>query len=165
MAIFGKITVQVLVNGQALPEYEDDDIKDESPNLVLKHIEATSGAPFGIKLSVAEPYNIDCDSLAFYIWLDGSFAESRLLIKDQFSNNNRFWEQTIDGVTKNGCNNAELKPFIFSEITRGMFLQHFLDDYTHMIQLKKLHCKQKLRVQAPSRKLELLPSKYFVVAS
>ena len=121
MAIHGKITVEVIVNDQALQEYEDHDMVNENPNIVEKHVEATSGAAFSIKISVAEPSEIDCDALAFETLLDGKEVETPLLIKARFRKVNKMYKEIISGVRKNGYNTAQLKPFVSREIAHSSF--------------------------------------------
>ena len=125
MAILGKITVQILVNGQALQEYADHELIEENSNVAEKHVEATTGAPFAIKLSVADPSQIDSDALSFIIHLDGKLIQSTLLRKAKFSEQFMLWEQIVHGVTTNGPSTAKMKPFLFSEITCCKSLTRF----------------------------------------
>lgn len=162
MAILGKITVEVLVDGKALQEYEDDDMENENPKSVVKYIEATSGAAFAIQVSVSEPYKIDSDSLTFQIFLDGNHSQTPLMIKAKHGRKDRSWKRTIAGVTRNGRNDAELKPFMFSDITRGIFMEHSNDAFTYKVQLIQPQCGPGLRAQAPSKIWELSSSRYTV---
>ena len=119
MAILGDIEVKVLVNDQSTQEYEDDENETRDPNLVIQYIEAISSAAFAIKISVPSHYEFTSDAISFDIMLDGRRATDRLLAKVKHSKDGP-WEQTVAGVTKNGLHGGNLKPFLFSEVARGM---------------------------------------------
>ena len=121
MAIIGKMEVEVLVGGAALHEYEDNEMDNEDPNLVVRYIEANSGAPFSIKNYVPGSYELTSDAVSFHIVLDGKWTTGRLLRKVNSSKEGS-WETIVAGINKNGFHNGSLRPFIFSEVARGVCL-------------------------------------------
>jgi hypothetical protein len=72
------IEVTVCVDGQALREYNDDEVEaqpgvvgaHQASKTVSKWIEADTGKDFVIKMGVKSPYQMDCPTLSFKVQVD-----------------------------------------------------------------------------------------------
>ncbi|KAG9385459.1 hypothetical protein A1F94_005006 [Pyrenophora tritici-repentis] len=75
MAILSEpgIEVAVIVNGQRLEEYDDDE--EPRPKTVTKYIEAQSGTEFAIATSFKPPFPTQCD-IKTCLYIDGKIMES-----------------------------------------------------------------------------------------
>lgn len=102
------IQVTIRVNGNALPEYEDDEDGDEESGLpdrtrpkhkVSKYIESTEGQEFGINISVSNPYEMDCPALGFTIIVDGKKVGGRVMEKSDYHNRGS-WTGSRNGINK-----------------------------------------------------------------
>jgi len=122
MAILGKITAEVLVDGQALQEYEDDGIENENPDLVVKYIEATSGANFHIRVSILDSFKITSDAVSLEVYLDGNNVENVTPYNHQISKPDSPFCYLFRGSETKGDEGWSRQAFLFSEITRSMCL-------------------------------------------
>lgn len=111
MEIIGDIQAKIIVNRQPLQEHEDEEVEDENPDAVVKYIEATSGAKFGINIIVPMSYRFSSDALLFEISLDGSYVTSEILPRRP-----RPWDVTFSGLETPNADEHYLRPFMFSEI-------------------------------------------------
>ncbi|KAH6664109.1 hypothetical protein B0J14DRAFT_706791 [Halenospora varia] len=59
------------------------------------YIPSTTGQAFTVNLSVQEPYKLDCDGLAFRVFVDGKWVREPLLTVDQFMSGS--WEDYVEG--------------------------------------------------------------------
>lgn len=114
MAIIGHIQAKIIVNRQPLQEHEDEEVEDENPDAVVKYIEATSGAKFGINIIVPMSYIFSSDALLFEISLDGTHVSGEIL-----RGRPRPWDVTFSGVETPDADESYLRPFMFSEIKAG----------------------------------------------
>ncbi len=73
----------VLVDGNALPEYDHEEIEPTKPGpigehqavrTVSKYIEAVSGKEFGIRISLNTPFKLNCPTLTVRIQIDGKWV-------------------------------------------------------------------------------------------
>jgi hypothetical protein len=71
------LTVEVLVNGQPLPEYEDEDITDE-PNVNTRYVEAQAGVEFEIAYTISKAF-AGGDDFNARCYIDGQKVESRVV--------------------------------------------------------------------------------------
>src|ERR1700759_106583 len=86
------IEVTVCVDGQALRDYNDDEIEAKSgpfsahqaSKTVSKYIEATTGKEFSIKIVVRDLAKIDCPALNFQVNVDGMRVSCPLLLKSRY---------------------------------------------------------------------------------
>lgn len=120
MAILGKITAEVLVDGKALQEYEDDDIKNHNPNLAVKYIEATSGANFHIRVSILSSFMITSDAISLEVFLDGNNVENVMPYNHQIVKSDTPFCHLFQGSETKGDEGWSRQAFHFSEITRSM---------------------------------------------
>ena len=109
-----RIKTQVLVDGAALEEYEDDEEHTE-PNSVTKYVEAKSGAEFAIRSRFTEQPQYD---ILTRILLDGKYVMGQLAILKYFHGD--FLEQTAHGVRSNKGGQWVLSKFAFSDLKTGM---------------------------------------------
>ena len=122
MAILHGIEVNVLVNSQPLPEYDDDDMDNSSPNLIVKNIEAVSGKKFDVKASIRGTFNpTPCDIL-LRVFLDGHYVNGAFAPRDQIGKPDFPCPVLFQGVEQKVDEAWNLLPFIFSEIIHGTSL-------------------------------------------
>jgi hypothetical protein len=122
MAILGKITAEVLVDGQALQEYEDDDMKKDDPKLAVKYIEATSGANFHIRVSILGPFKITSDAISLEVHLDGIHVEDVTLDDDEIGMPSSSLCHLFQGLESEVDGEWFRQPFYFRDILLGMFV-------------------------------------------
>lgn len=122
MAILGKITAEVLVGGQALQEYEDDDMEQDDPKLAVKYIEATSGANFTIRVSIPRSFKITSDAISLEVHLDGICVEAVLLDDDHFEMARSSFCHLFQGAEWEVDGEWFRQPFYFRDILLGMFV-------------------------------------------
>ncbi|KAK2763971.1 hypothetical protein FQN54_009590 [Arachnomyces sp. PD_36] len=87
MAILGEFEVTVIVNGNAVTEYnvdEDDQDSAQQPNTVTKYIEAVSDAEFSLNVSILPHYELRGDIVGWHLYVDGVHAESITVAKEDF---------------------------------------------------------------------------------
>jgi hypothetical protein len=82
MAILSCFQCQILVNGVALPEYDDDnDATERTPNqpglTSVNYVEAISGAEFSVKYGLLSGWTLKED-LVWKIYLDGKHSQSKV---------------------------------------------------------------------------------------
>jgi hypothetical protein len=132
MAVFDfikGIRVTVHVDGQALQEYDDDEIEVkpgdvgeyQASRTVSKYIEATGDKEFSIHVSIRSPYKMDCPALCFNTYVDGVYIPSPLSTKTRYQSKGSF-DAKIEGVISGPHGRTILKPFKFSSIKTSGFL-------------------------------------------
>jgi hypothetical protein len=132
MAVFDfikGIEVTVRVDGQALQEYDDDEIKVEpgevgeyqASRTVSKYIEAAGDKEFSIHMSIGSPYKMDCPALYFATFVDGVELPSPVCTKTRYQSGNSL-DTKIEGVKSGPHGRTILKPFKFSSIKTSGFL-------------------------------------------
>ncbi|KAH8800992.1 hypothetical protein F5882DRAFT_457358 [Hyaloscypha sp. PMI_1271] len=120
------IEVSICVDGQALHEYNDDDIEaqaeavgaHQASKTVSKYIEAATGKEFAIKLTVKSPYKMDCPTLSFSCRVDGMKVEKRILRETNYKSASGF-ESVVNGlrhVLGGVSERSSIKHFQFAEI-------------------------------------------------
>jgi hypothetical protein len=117
------LKVEIVVNGQPLPEYDDETNTPDS-NVVTKYVEAESGAEFSINYSFDKTFptshdvNVRCS-------LDG-----RQVRKPRVGRTKLLCErgQKITGLRVQEGKSWGLKKFRFSDLVVGKFITCFLQD-------------------------------------
>jgi hypothetical protein len=128
------IEVSICVDGQALHEYNDDDIEaqaeavgaHQASKTVSKYIEAATGKEFAIKLTVKSPYKMDCPTLSFSCRVDGMKVEKRILRKTNYKSASGF-EAVVNGlrhVLGGVSERSSIKHFQFAEIKTSTLMFH-----------------------------------------
>ena len=128
MAILKDIKVAIMINGQELKEYDDEDVGNDDENSVSKYVEATSDAEFKIMTSAPRWYQFTSDAVRMNIYMDGAYVDACLMLKDE-ANQFYAWRHYLNGARRFDGNRWEVKPFNFREITAGMFywISSFVD--------------------------------------
>ena len=129
MAILKKISVAIVVNGQELREYDDEDAGKDDQNSLSKYVEATSGAEFQIVTSARTRFESSTDVVLMEISLDGVCEVNSLVLKEDARWWTGAWQRTVDGVRRFDGKGWVVKPFKFVEITTCMpcWLLNFVD--------------------------------------
>ncbi len=122
MAVLGKITVEVLVDGKALQEYEDDDMENENPDLVVKYIEATSAAKFHVRVSTLGSFKVTSEAIQLQVHLDGKYVQDVIPYDHQIGIPGVPFCHLFQGLEIEGDEGWSRWPFLFSDIMCGMSL-------------------------------------------
>lgn len=118
MAILSPYSSQILINGVAVQEYDDDSepVPDGPVPTVVKYIEVTSGAEFSVKFSLLEKWHLK-DDLVWQISLDGSHVSGRVKTREELSTGD--YSSTIQGLQEGSGINGYLRKFRFADIVTG----------------------------------------------
>ncbi|KAF2117500.1 hypothetical protein BDV96DRAFT_679310 [Lophiotrema nucula] len=107
------LEVEIVVDGEALKEYDDPDPPFSAPNTITKFVEATSGTEFSIKLHFTRDFPQDY-AVKAQVLLDGKrVTNKRYRIKRLSGSHN------IGGVTSKDNDDWYLQKFRFSELDIG----------------------------------------------
>jgi hypothetical protein len=128
------IEVTICVDGQALHEYNDDEVEaqagavgaHQASKTVSKYIEAATGKEFAFKVTVKPPYKMDCPALSFPCRVDGMEVDSRLFHKTEYKSASGF-EIVVKGLKHNlgGLpKRCSIKHFRFAEIKTSTSMFH-----------------------------------------
>jgi len=128
------IEVTICVDGQALHEYNDDEIEaqagavgaHQASKTVSKYIEAATGKEFAIKTAIKSPYKMDCPTLSFLCTVDGMKVCNRILRKTNYKSASGF-ETVVKGLRHDLGGVSErsfIKPFQFAEIKTSTSMFH-----------------------------------------
>ncbi|KAH8648014.1 hypothetical protein BGZ60DRAFT_570263 [Tricladium varicosporioides] len=81
------------------------------------YIPSTTGQAFAVNLCVEGPYKLDCDGLAFRVFVDGMWIREPLLTMDQFLSGS--WEDYVEGpVVDLPHGGFKVRTMHFTEIER-----------------------------------------------
>ena len=124
MAILSFYKCQILVNGIAVQEYEDDieTTPDQLVPTAVKYIEAVSGAHFSIEFSLLME-GVPKDNLAVKIYLDGNASWNMFVDVSEADLRKNCWR--LDGVTVGSDGNWFLKKYQFANIVTGLLRAFF----------------------------------------
>ena len=87
MAILSFYECQILVDGVALQEYDNDDTEDKLDQHVpteVKYVQASSGAEFSIKFKVLPGWDL-CHDFCWQISLDGNLVGAKVVTEGAIS--------------------------------------------------------------------------------
>ena len=119
MAILKGIRASVAINGESLVEYDEDvnEISDNprDSNLIVKYVEAISGAHFEIRYRWDIPDLKTCEGLMFQADLDGKCMDS---VVYQFKKNHSHGR--MDSARRCVCGQWTREKFRFAEIISGI---------------------------------------------
>ena len=112
------LTVELMVNGQPLQEYDNDDEEAESPNTTAKYIEAQSGTQFSVRYTSSQL--LPEPEFTVRIFLNGTKVEGSVY------RNSRYKFKLNDPYIKKGRVSLDgqqtvVRAFQFSEINIGKF--------------------------------------------
>ncbi|KAF2809635.1 uncharacterized protein BDZ99DRAFT_463419 [Mytilinidion resinicola] len=109
------LKVEIVVNGQPLQEYDDEDGEEEKPKSVIKYIEATSNATFEVRVifGLELPQEHRQYSYTCRVYLDGTYQDGMVFEK----RTGLFKQATLRG--RRSCKAGEyyLQTFRFSNLT------------------------------------------------
>ena len=132
MAIIGLFECQVIVNGEPLPEYDDDDDErdhsterveeDARSKLSVKYVEAVVAANFGIKFHVKPGFSFEeADYLGVRLILDGQFQGGPVVTRLKYLRTKSlgFSETRFGTRFGNDKEGFRIRKFLFGEIVTG----------------------------------------------
>lgn len=74
------VAIEILVDGRALKEYEDQDAEeDREQDTVIRYIEAQSGKLFAVSIELLDEFEFDGTCIAFDIYVDGTFVHGPII--------------------------------------------------------------------------------------
>lgn len=116
MAIFKNVEITVKTGEVTLKEYDDDEDIDDNYRLdaTTKYVEAISGVPFQIMVSIPKTFLFTSDGLEFETSMDGHDIHDSFRTKEK--NPTRDYCCTIKGCEGMVNNAWTVRPFLFSEI-------------------------------------------------
>ncbi|KAI1559325.1 hypothetical protein PtrEW7m1_011928 [Pyrenophora tritici-repentis] len=85
--VYPGLKVEILVNDNALPEYEDIEDTPSPLNLVTKYIEATTGTEFKIRSMINETFPFPPGDLLLSVSFDGKPVKGLNIYSEEFYSN------------------------------------------------------------------------------
>ena len=127
MAVLDKVIVRVIVNGQALEEYDDPDNKERESGKTVKYIESQSSVEFSVRVDFSREFRPVENAVSVCVCSDGVFHQGRLLSKEDGQPQliDDHLTESIEGVKRVGKGGKGwVAPFSFKDIesTRFLFL-------------------------------------------
>jgi hypothetical protein len=110
------LAVEIIVNDAPLPEYDDDTDAGDSPTMVARYVEATSGANFAIKVSLTEEFPFPRGNMRAEISLDGRIVARQVIREFKF-----FQDHLIEGGSSQIDGYPKIQLFYFAELEIGKF--------------------------------------------
>lgn len=120
MAILGLLGAEIIVDGEALPEYDDIDQQETTlPRTAVKYVEVPTGREFNIRVSASMGKYVE--GIRFDVLIDGRIMDAVILPrkhkrKHQLANSSHNFSgikiQGNDGLVKR-------RPWLFSDIDFG----------------------------------------------
>ena len=116
MARLKNLIVSVTVDNKELPEFEDEDDEDPSPDKSSKYVEAASGANFQVLFERKEKFHhYGGVGLQFRVYLDGKVMDNTILQGDRTV-------ISLNGVREYNKDQWTVERFRFSDITISLSL-------------------------------------------
>lgn len=119
------IVVTVKSNGAALQEYVDDNDPLPGPlrhKTVMKYIESSTDSFFSICWHIPTTYKMDCAALSFRVFVDGKYANSRVI---QHIHLRTHSDIEIQGTESNHSDNVgHIMKFKFAQVNISMCICH-----------------------------------------
>lgn len=99
MAILGLLEADIRVNGEPLPEYDNND-PDEIPQdgEIIKYVKVPTGASFSIRVSIPREYNMTSEGVRFKLWIDGKETWGALIRRQSHERSQTKSYRDIRGV-------------------------------------------------------------------
>jgi hypothetical protein len=108
------LAVEIIVNDAPLPEYDDDTDAGDSPTMVTKYVEATSGANFAVEVAFTEEFPFPKGDMRAGTSVDGRLLSSRIIREDYF-----FEKFLVEGRKCEIGQHSKIQKFCFSELEVG----------------------------------------------
>ncbi|KAI4652232.1 hypothetical protein J4E93_002431 [Alternaria ventricosa] len=105
------LAVEIIVNDDPLPGYDDDSDDPASPTTVTKYVEATSGVNFAIKVSITKGYPFPVGDIKAEISLDGLVVAHKVILEAEF-----FGEYLFMGRRTQIGRHPKIQKFCFAEL-------------------------------------------------
>ena len=122
MAILKDIKVVIIVDGQELQEYCDEDAMSDKQSSVSNYVEATSDAHFQIRSSAPGSYQFTSDAIVMRVYLDGVPVDTVSTTKEM-ATYHQAWDMVSEGSEGWTSHGWRLRPFTFIEFKPGTVFQ------------------------------------------
>ncbi|KAL8826110.1 MAG: hypothetical protein Q9170_007530 [Blastenia crenularia] len=121
MAVVNLLTAQILVDGNPLPEYNDDDPDETAlPKTIIRYIEAPTDAAFSVCHSISKDFQMTGEGLDFVFKMDGKEVIRSFCSIESFTRRTEDTCKVIDGLpVRDESGAVHLRPFRFSRIDIG----------------------------------------------
>ena len=117
MTVFENLEISIQVNEQNLQEYEDI-TGEQAPREISRYVEARSGAPFVVKITVPSEFEVTADGLLFQVLVDG-FSIQETLYMPKPERKSQSYDKIVRGKEYEEDGLWKLRPLSFSEIKEG----------------------------------------------
>jgi hypothetical protein len=111
-----KVQVEILVDGTALPEYDDSNQEQAMTGPITKYVEARSGADFAIRYRLYEKPSC---GVKIKVFLDGIYIMNWGRPVETFYDT--WLQETLYGVQSNDDGTWKLSKFAFSDLDTGTY--------------------------------------------
>jgi hypothetical protein len=74
--------VYVRVNNQALPEFQDPDHEETSPNEITRYVQAVTGATFDVEVRSTPRFKYCQRDITVKVFVDGAYITGKILGKE-----------------------------------------------------------------------------------
>ena len=117
------LNVEILVDGQALQEYDDIDEGPVAPNTITKYIEAISNAYFAVRVKINRDFPFPASDIGLRITLDEKHTTERSIHADKLF---KPYGKIVEGRAIHiGDETDALQKFRFIAINFGEFTYGF----------------------------------------
>lgn len=114
MAILKGLKAEVIVNGVPVQEYVDDE-EENPPKTIIKYIEATSGAQFGVRFSFTDDFRPRHD-VVVSVYVDGKYGDANVI--EAYKLPSRY-DREIFGSREKVNGRYYQRDFCFAQLTIG----------------------------------------------
>lgn len=111
-------TAEVVVDGQALKEYPDEDDPGNSPKTTSVYVESVPGTEFSLRCTFGRNFPFRCNDLLYETVIDGDASEAAHRKKELFDNRG---ESVVEAARLRGVENGRCitKSFTFQTLSIG----------------------------------------------
>ena len=113
----------VTVNGQKLPEFNDEDEDNQSPSVITRYIEAVTGAEFKVEVLYELVDLKGCDGVRYSVCLDGKEMDRAIM------NFSKYRTGYSDGARSCSKGSWTVKKYSFADIVLSMWANWIIIDY------------------------------------
>lgn len=122
--------IEVLVDGEPLPEYDDPDPSASEPNTVTKYIEAKSDAEFAIDIKFTDDFRYPASDIEAQVLLDTkSMRRNRILATMLFDTAGQMLEGRPSQITPDTC---ALQRYRFGALSIGQSMCNSVEMPTNL---------------------------------
>ncbi|KAL8930201.1 MAG: hypothetical protein Q9208_000818 [Pyrenodesmia sp. 3 TL-2023] len=118
MAVLDKLKAEIHVNGQPLPEYNNDDPEEDcGPQTVVRYVEAPTDAAFAIPVRISPDYQMTSEGIIFKFEADGKRLSKKIVSQKELQGRASDKEIVVSGKRGKYDNGAlNRRPLQFTEI-------------------------------------------------